>query len=82
MIYTKEQKSINADILKNAIERTFKKRKYDKSIFDSLKVIENSEVLKARWNSYRNKYYYAKNVEYGETIKCINDLLSVIKKNN
>ncbi len=42
----------------------------------NIKIIENSEVLKIRWNSYRNKYSYAKTIEYTEIIKCINELFT------
>ena len=79
LIYTKEQESIKIDILKKAIERTFKKRNYNKPVLDTLKIIENSEVLKIRWNSYRNKYSYAKTIEYTEIIKCINELFTKLR---
>ncbi len=45
----------------------------------NIKIIENSEVLKIRWNSYRNKYSYAKTIEYTEIIKCINELFTKLR---
>ena len=80
LIYTKEQDSIKIDILKEAIERTFRKRNYNKPVLDTLKIIENSEVLKIRWNSYRNKYSYAKTIEYDEIMKCINVLFKKLRE--
>ena len=79
LIYTKELCNINIDILKKAIERTFDKRDFKKNIFESMNVIENSEILMKRWNSYRKNYNYAKDIEFDEIIKCINDLLSITK---
>lgn len=78
LIYTKEHENIRVDVLKLAIERTFKKRNYDKSVFDTLKVIENSDVLKNRWDSYRNNYNYATNIEYDKVITCIRELLKTL----
>ena len=80
LICSKEKSNIRIDILKEAIEKTFKKRNYDRSVFDALKIIENSDVLKTRWNYYRNNYNYAKTIEYAEIMKCINDILIELKE--
>ena len=80
LICSKEKSNIRIDILKEAIEKTFKKRNYDRSVFDTLKIIENSDVLKTRWNYYRNNYNYAKTIEYAEIMKCINDILIELKE--
>ena len=80
LIYTKEQGSINIDILKRAVERTFKKRNHYNPVSDTLGVIENSDVLKTRWNNYRNNYSYAKTIEYDEIMECINELLTKLNR--
>lgn len=79
LIYTKDFSSIRMNVLKEAIERTFKKRNYNNNPLDTLRIIENSVIIRARWNFYRNNYKYAKEIEYDKVIKCINVLLIKIK---
>lgn len=55
LIYTMKHDEINIDDLKNALSKTFEKREYTGNIFDTIKIIENSEVLKNRWNAYVRK---------------------------
>lgn len=55
LIYTMKHDEINIDDLKKALSKTFEKREYTGNIFDTIKIIENSEVLKNRWNAYVRK---------------------------
>ena len=75
LIYTKEFNIIRIDILKEAINKTLKKRNFDKNIEATLKINDVSEILRARWNAYRRNNKYAKDIEYSEIIQCIKNLL-------
>lgn len=78
LIYTNELNNIKIDTLKEAVKRTFKKRNHKNNVLDSFKIIETSEIIKSRWNAYRKNYKYAKDIEYDEIVKCINDLLTSV----
>src|SRR5574344_1103072 len=71
LIYNFYWDSINNDNLIAAIKNTFKKREYNDDVFDSLKTIEKSIILRKRWNSYSKKNTYANNIKYDEIIRCI-----------
>lgn len=79
LIYTKEWKKINRETLKKAIKKTFNKRSFRGDIIENLTIIKYSEVLKNRWKKYANKYDYAKNIEFDEIIKCLENIISIIK---
>ncbi len=77
LIYNKEFDNIKKYVLKRAIEKTFNKRNYNSNILDTFKIIESSEIIRTRWRAYKNNYNYAKNVEYDEIMKCINEIFKV-----
>ena len=79
LIYTKEWKKINRETLKKAIKKTFNKRSFRGDIIENLTIIKYSEVLKNRWKKYANKYDYAKKIEFDEIIKCLENIISIIK---
>ena len=69
--------TISKENLKNAIEKTFKKRETDiKSIDKVIDEIEKSEFVKELWTSYSEKYQYAKDLRYEKII----DSIKKIKK--
>lgn len=70
--------SINIIDLKEAVRKTFEKRKYNGNIIKTLKVIEKSEILLNRWQSYSTKYNYAKDVVYMDVIQSLQTLIRII----
>lgn len=70
--------SINIIDLKEAVRKTFEKRKYNGNIIKTLKVIEKSEILLNRWQSYSTKYNYARDVSYMDVIQSLQTLIRII----
>jgi len=71
---------INEDILKKAIQATFTKRgtlSDIENIDQIIKTLSEDKNLKMLWKDYQNKFKYAKNVKYEETIRAI-DFIKVI----
>lgn len=75
LIYTKDWQNINMDYFRKAIAKTFAKRKYNGEPFIALDVIGKSTILSKRWNDYKRKYEYAKNIEFDEILKCIKKMV-------
>ena len=70
--------SINIIDLKEAVRKTFEKRKYNGNIINTLKVIEESVILLNRWQSYSTKYNYARDVSYMDVIQSLQTLIRII----
>lgn len=75
MIYTKVWDNINKEHLSESIEKTFKKRSYNNDMFESLRIIKNSNVLKTRWNNYSKKNSYANDIAFEDTIKALEEVM-------
>lgn len=69
---------INKTKFRGAVEKTFKKRNFNADLIASLKVVKDSKILKDKWVSYSRKNSYAKNIEFDETIKCLEDFLGIL----
>ena len=61
-----------------AVERTFKKRKFNGDFFTNLNIIKNSKILRDKWASYSRKNHYAINVEFEETIRCLEEFIEIL----
>ena len=79
LVYTKEKNNINRKNLREAVKNTFNKREFKRDIVDSFKIIKESTILRKRWLIYSNKYTYAKDIEYTEILKYIEQLVEEIK---
>ena len=72
---------INEDILKKATQATFAKRETLsdlKNIEQIIKTLSEDKNLKMLWKDYQDKFKYAKNVKYEETIKAIEFIKNII----
>lgn len=69
---------INKTKFRGAVEKTFKKRNFNTDLITSLKVVKDSKILKDKWTSYYRKNSYAKNIEFDETIKCLEDFIEIL----
>ena len=78
LIHKLKFNKINKTKFRGAVEKTFKKRKFNADLITSLKVIEDSKILKDRWTSYSRKNRYTRNLEFDETVKCLKDFIDII----
>lgn len=75
---TKLKKDININILKDAINNTFTKRdsfEFLKDYDEIIKSIMQSENIKSKWKSYKNKNNYAKNIDIDMTVNLLRDFI-------
>jgi predicted nucleotidyltransferase component of viral defense system len=72
-----EMERINKEIFIEATKRTAKNRdslQIFNDIAEQVKSISESSNLKKHWERYRKSYYYAKEIEYEEVIKKLEQL--------
>ena len=72
---------INRKSLKKAIKTTFEHRGTEKDLQNIDKIInliENDKIMYARWESYKNRFEYAKDIEFKEVIQTIKNLKNSI----
>lgn len=80
-----KKEEINNNILKEAIINKFEERKNSNLVSNIyLKVLnlEKNTKLKELWNEYRNKFTYAKDIEFEDTIKSLKNIVSVFNIQN
>ncbi len=69
---------INKTKFKGAVEKNFEKRKFSADLTANLNVVKDSKILRDKWTSYSRKNSYARNLEFEETIKCLEDFIDII----
>lgn len=80
-----KKEEINNNILKEAIINKFEERKNSNLVSNIyLKVLnlEKNIKLKELWNEYRNKFTYAKDIEFEDTIKSLKNIVSIFNIQN
>lgn len=80
---TNRWEDIDKNILRDAINVTFKHRNSIKELGDYeaiINKISNSNLIKERWTSYQNRFYYAKNVSFDSVIDSINKIYKEVIK--
>lgn len=78
LIYTKGWNDVKIDDLRKAIDKTFEKRNYTGNIEEAIAILKDSDIIKNRWYSYKKKYEYAKDIDYDEIMKCVEEIIKVI----
>ena len=78
LIYKFKFDKIDKEKFRGAVEKTFKKREFDADLITNLNIIKESKVLKDKWISYSRKYSYARDVEFEETLKCLEQFINII----
>ena len=78
LIYKFKLNKINKTKFRKAVEKTFKKREFDADLNANLSIIKDSKVLQDKWTSYSRKNSYARNIEFDETIKCLEEFIEII----
>lgn len=79
LIYTTQKDKISNDILREAIHKTLTKRNYRGNISEAYEIIRNSTILESKWNSYSNKYDYAKNISYEQIMSCLKMIIDILE---
>lgn len=80
-----KKEEINNNILKEAIINKFEERKNSNlviNIYPQILDLEKNIKLKELWNEYRNKFTYAKDIEFEDTIKSLKNIVSVLNTQN
>lgn len=80
-----KKKEINNNILKEAIINKFKERGNEKNInniYQEINKLSNNNDLKDHWKNYREKFTYAKDIEFEDTIKSLKNIVSVLNTQN
>lgn len=80
-----KKKEINNNILKEAIINKFKERGNEKNInniYQEINKLSNNSDLKDHWKNYREKFTYAKDIEFEDTIKSLKNIVSVFNIQN
>ena len=69
---------INKTKFRGAVEKTFEKREFNADLIVSLNVVKDSKILRDKWVSYSRENSYARNLEFDETIKCLEDFIEIL----
>ena len=78
LIYKFKFNKVNKEKFRGAVEKTFSKRKFNADLITNLNIVKESSVLKDKWTSYSRKNGYARNVEFEETIDCLEQFIEII----
>ena len=78
LIYKFKFNKIDKEKFRGAVEKTFKKREFDADPITNLNIVKESKVLKDKWISYSRKYSYARDIEFEETLKCLEQFINII----
>jgi hypothetical protein len=79
------KEKINIDLLADALTETAKSLGTYESIKNGKSIIIdifNSDIILSHWNRYRNKFKYAKEIEFSSLEEKIIDLWNAIEDNN
>ena len=78
LIYKFKFDKINKEKFKFAVEKTFRKRKFEANLIKNLNILKESKILRDRWISYSRKNSYSKEVTFDETLKCLEQFVYII----
>ena len=78
LIYKFKFDKIDKEKFRGAVEKTFKKREFDADLITYLNIVKESKVLKDKWISYSRKNSYARDVEFEDTLKCLEQFIDII----
>lgn len=78
LIYKLKFDTIDKEKFRGAVEKTFKKRKFDADLIANLNIVKESKALKDKWISYSRKNSYARDVEFEDTLKCLEQFIDII----
>ena len=81
ILWTTQQQNFDKELLGQAIVKKFEYRgSVDKlnNVDEIIKVIKDSEALKEHWKNYQNKFNYAENISYEDTMKVLEEITKIV----
>lgn len=78
LIHKYKFNKINKTKFRSTVEKTFEKREFNADLIANLSVVKDSKILRDKWTSYSRKNSYARNLEFDETIKCLEEFIDII----
>ncbi len=69
---------INITKFRGAVEKTFEKREFNADLITNLNIVKDSRILREKWISYSRKNNYARNLDFEETIKCLEQFIEIL----
>lgn len=78
LIYKFKFDKINKEKFRGAVEKTFRKREFNSVLMANLNIVKESKILRYKWLSYSRKNSYARDVEFEETLKCLEQFIDII----
>ena len=85
IIWTNQIKNIDKDLLVQAIIKKFEYREsMDKlnNINEIMDAIKTSDILKEHWKNYQDKFSYAEDISYEDTIVVLEEIVKIAKHVN
>lgn len=80
LIHNFKFNKLNKQKFRTAVEKTFKKRNFDADLITNLNIIKSSTYLRKKWISYAKKNDYARNLDFSQPIKCLEDFIEILIK--
>lgn len=69
---------INKAKFRGATLKTFEKRGFNSDLITNLNIVKDSTILREKWTSYARKNGYATNLDFDETIKCLEEFIDML----
>lgn len=71
LIYKMKYNMIDGNKLRCAMAKTFNEREFNDDLISRINMIENSNILKVKWEKYSSRTNYTKGIDYEEIINCL-----------
>lgn len=78
LIYKFKFNKISKNKLNGAVKGTFEKRNFHTDLNQCLNIIKESKTLRNKWAIYVRKNSFAKNIEFDEIIKYLEEIISTL----
>lgn len=69
---------INKAKFRGATLKTFEKRGFNSDLITNLNIVKDSTILREKWTSYARKNGYATDIDFDETIKCLEEFIDML----
>lgn len=78
LIYTLAKKELDYNILREAINNTFKRREFYGDVDILFQILVDSYLLRRKWESYAKYNKYVENIKYDQIIDCLGEIKDLI----
>lgn len=78
LIHKFQFNKINKTKFRGAVEKTFENREFNADLITNLNIIKESRILRTKWLRYARKNNYARDLNFEETIKCLEDFIEIL----